>query len=37
MYVYEHSQKWTSFLFQNDVILYIEPYWKQENAAALLS
>ena len=29
----EHSQKWTPVLFQNDVALYFEPYWKQENAA----
>ena len=29
----EYSQKWTQFLFQNDVALYFEPYWKQGNAA----
>ena len=28
----EHSQKWTPVLFQNDVALCFEPYWKQENA-----
>ena len=29
----EHSQKLTSYLFQNDVVLYFKPYWKRENAA----
>ena len=28
----EHSQKLTPYLFQNDVALYFEPYWKRENA-----
>ena len=31
----EYSQKWTTFLFQNDFVLYIECYWKQENAAGI--
>ena len=29
----EHSQKLTLYLFQNNVALYFEPYWKQDNAA----
>ena len=31
LYIFEHSQKWTPVLFQNDVVLYFELYWKQEN------
>ena len=27
----EHSQKLTPDLFQNDVALYFESYWKREN------
>ena len=29
----EHSQKSTPYLFQNDVVLYIEYYWKRETEA----
>ena len=29
----KHSQKLTPYLFQNDVVLYFEFYWKQENVA----
>ena len=29
----ERSQKLTSDLFQNDVVLYFESYWKRENVA----
>ena len=29
----EHSQKLTPYLFQNDVVLYLESYWKRENVA----
>ena len=29
----EHSQKLTLYLFQNDVVLYLESYWKGENVA----
>ena len=29
----KHSKKSTPYLFQNDVVLYFEPYWKQENVA----
>ena len=29
----EHSQKLTSDLFQTDVVLYFESYWKRENVA----
>ena len=32
----EHSQKVTPYLFQNDVVLYFESYWKQENAADII-
>ena len=28
----EHSQELTPYLFQNDVALYFEPFWKQNNA-----
>ena len=34
IYICEHNQKWTPYLFQNDVALHSEPYWKQENGAA---
>ena len=27
----EHSQKLTPYLFQNDVALYFESYWKHKN------
>ena len=29
----EHSQKLTPYLFQNNVVLYFESYWKRENEA----
>ena len=29
----EHSQKLTPDLFQTDVVLYFESYWKRENVA----
>ena len=29
----EHSQKLTTYLLQNDVVLYFESYWKRENVA----
>ena len=29
----EHSHKLTPHLFQIDVVLYFEPYWKQQNVA----
>ena len=32
--MYEHSRKCTPYLFQNDIALHSEPYWKQENGAA---
>ena len=28
-----HRQKLSPYLFQNDVALYFDPYWKIENAA----
>ena len=28
----QYSQKSTPYLFQNNVALYLEPYWKQDNA-----
>ena len=28
---FQHSQKLTPYLFQNDVALYFKPHWKQEN------
>ena len=31
----EHSKKLTHYLFQNDVVLYFESYWKQENATEI--
>ena len=29
----EHSKKLTPYLLQNDVVLYFESYWKQQNVA----
>ena len=29
----EHSQKLTTYLLQNDVVLYFKSYWKRENVA----
>ena len=29
----EHNQKLTLSLFQDDVVLYFESYWKRENVA----
>ena len=29
----EHKHKLTTYLFQNDVALYFESYWKRENVA----
>ena len=29
----EYSKKLTSYLLQNDVVLYFEFYWKRENMA----
>ena len=31
----EPSQKLTLYLFQNDVALYFESYWKRENVAGI--
>ena len=32
----EHSQKLTPDLFQNDVVLYFESYWKRENVTDII-
>ena len=32
-FVNKHSEKLNPYLFQNDVALYFEVYWRQENAA----
>ena len=29
----EHSQTLTSDLFQNDIVLYFQSYWKRENVS----
>ena len=31
-----YSQKLTPYLFQNDVVLYFESYWKSENVADII-